>query len=200
MLITSSIPFPPISWWVMAARENKVGVDISEHYQKMSYRNRYYLAAPHGKILMSIPLKDGRNQRKAVNEILIDNKDNWQIKHWRTIVSLYARSPFFEYYEYRFRFLFEDTFEYLYQWNHKGLEVLNEVLNVNLHFSFTKMYSDSYPDKDLDIRRTFIPQAKQEISLKEYHQVFSDKVGFLENCSVLDLLFCEGTIAKEYIL
>lgn len=180
----------------MAAKEKDVCIDIAEHYQKMSYRNRYYLASPQGKILLSIPLKEGRNQRKPVKEILIDNKENWQVKHWRTIVSLYARSPFFEYYEYRFRFLFEDSFEYLHQWNMESLKLMDELLASDLQLSETDFYKEHYGDTITDIRKTFVPQALQHISSTQYYQVFSDKTGFIPDCSALDVLFCEGSLLK----
>src|SRR5690606_5930050 len=105
-MIASSIPFAPVSWWVWAVQHRDVVIDLAEHYQKMSYRNRYYLAGPEGKILMSIPLQSGRNQRKPVKEVAISNDTPWQSQHWKTIVSLYRRSPFFEYYEHLIEPLF----------------------------------------------------------------------------------------------
>jgi len=98
-MITSSIPFPPISWWAKAIKAGTITFDVHEFYQKMSYRNRYYLASPNGKTLMSLPLQSGRNQRIPVAEVKLFNESAWQDNHWKTIVSLYRRSPFFEYFE-----------------------------------------------------------------------------------------------------
>ena len=57
-------------------------VDTEEHFEKMSFRNRYMLASDKGTLTLSIPIKEGRQQRKPMKEVLIDNDSNWQIQHW----------------------------------------------------------------------------------------------------------------------
>lgn len=198
-MISSSIPFPPVSWWIFACKDGQVEFDIAEHYQKMSFRNRYYLAAPEGKLLMSLPLEQGRNQRIPVSEVKISDRANWQSNQWKTIVSLYGRSPFFEYFEHYFKPLFEKRYERLHDWNLAGIQLINTLLKLGLSFSETKEYLKIYDENVLDLREKLKPQVEPLIAAKPYYQVFEDRIGFIADCSILDLLFCEGMHAKEFL-
>lgn len=198
-MISSSIPFPPVSWWVYALRAKDITFDLAEHYQKMSYRNRYYLAAPEGKLLMSLPLEHGRNQRIAVHEVKLSDRTDWQSNHWKTIVSLYGRSPFFEYFEHQFRPLFEQPYERLHDWNTAGIRLISNLFRLDLNFSETESYIKSYAEDIIDLREKLKPQQATTIAVNPYYQVFEDRTGFIADCSVLDLLFCEGMQAQEIL-
>ncbi len=198
MLISPSLPFPPLSWWSMALQQQNTLIDLGEHYQKRSFRNRYYLAGPQGKQLMSIPLQAGRNQRNAVRAVHIDYTENWQSRHWKTITSLYKRSPFFDYFEYKIHPLFEGKTPLLYEWNQASVNCINALLNLNLHFSNTSEYIENYPD-DRDIRSSYHPQEIYQKSITPYYQVFKDRTGFIPDCSVLDMIFCEGNASPALL-
>ena len=197
-MISSSIPFPPVSWWAYALQSGNVVLDIAEHYQKMSYRNRYYLAAPEGKLLMSLPLEKGRNQRIAVGEVQISARTDWQANHWKTIVSLYRNAPFFEHFEYRIKALFDCPFDSLQEWNKKGIILVNELLNLGLDISDTQIFQKTYEGLT-DLRSSLVPQQQLLEQMPAYYQVFADRCGFQQDCSVLDILFNEGLHARSYL-
>lgn len=198
-MITSSIPFPPVTWWLYACKAKQITFDLAEHYQKMSYRNRYYLASPEGKTLMSIPLEKGRNQRVPVSAVQIAAHTAWQANHWKTIGSLYGRSPFFEYFAYRLQPLFEKQYTYLHDFNKEGILLLNQLLQLQLNFTETTHFEKNYPETIKDLRTTFSPQKQAGAGIPEYYQVFSGRTGFLPDCSILDLLFCEGMYAAALL-
>ena len=200
-MISSSIPFPPVYWWIKACQSKNVVIDVAEHYQKMSYRNRYYLASPEGKTLMSLPLANGRNQRVAMQEVKLSYDTDWQSNQWKTIVSLYNRSPFFEYFEHYFKPLFEQRFETLHAFNMTGIILINKLLKLGLNIETTEAFIKSYPEEELDLRNAMKPQADpEEMGTLTYYQVFEDRSGFQANCSILDLLFCEGMAARELLM
>lgn len=190
-MITSSIPFPPLYWWMKAIEHKDITIDLAEHYQKMSYRNRYYLAAPEGKILMSLPLENGRNQRITMQQVKISNQTNWQSTQWKTIVSLYNRSPFFEYFEPYFKPLFEKPFEFLHEFNFEGIATVNKLLKLGLNITTTETFINNYGAETEDLRNMLSPQNDYASQVK-YYQVFEDRSGFQENCSILDIIFNEG--------
>jgi hypothetical protein len=98
-IVCPILPFPNIYWWSFALQSSKILLDEHEHFEKMSFRNRYMLAGANGVITLSIPLQEGRQQRKPMSEIKICNKTDWQKVHWRTLQSVYNRSPYFEFYK-----------------------------------------------------------------------------------------------------
>ena len=200
-MISSSIPFPPVYWWMKACQSKNVTIDTAEQYQKMSYRNRYYLASPDGKTLMSLPLANGRNQRVPMKEVKLSYDTDWQSNQWKTIVSLYNRSPFFEYFEHYFKPLFEQQFETLHDFNMAGIKLINQLLKLGLDIETTDTFVKTYPDEVLDLRNNMKPQAESdEMNSISYYQVFKDRCGFQPNCSILDLLFCEGMAAKGLLM
>jgi len=197
-MISSTIPFPPVSWWVYACRQGQVVFDLAEHYGKMSYRNRYYLASAQGRQLMSIPLHQGRNQRIPVAAVQTDPNTKWQDNHWKTIVSLYGRSPFFPYFDYLLQPLFRKEYPLLHDFNLEGIALVNRLLDLGLSFSVTHEYRQVYPSGTADLREAFCP-GRPDLSLPAYYQVFAERSGFQADCSILDLLFCEGKQAAAYL-
>ena len=199
-MITATVPFPPISWWAKAIKAEAIKFDLQESYQKMTYRNRYYLASPNGKQLMSLPLESGRNQRLPVADVKLFNASGWQSNHWKTITSLYRRSPFFEYYEHLLQPLFENGYEYLHQFNIAGIKLINQILGLQLSFAETEAFVKNYPEQILDVRNIMLPKEEGKNGSAEYYQVFAERTGFVSDCSILDLLFCEGNYANEILL
>jgi hypothetical protein len=198
-LLSSAIPFPPLSWWRLALRTGNILLDPQEYYQKMSFRNRYYLAGPQGKQLLSLPLEKGRNQRLPMNQVRMDTVSRWKINHWRTLVSLYGRSPFFEHFSETIQSLFQDDYEMLFDWNLKALELVSRLFNWDIRISEAESFQKSYPENYIDIRHRFLPK-KLFPDPARYHQVFEDRTGFIADCSILDLLFCEGLQGGSLLL
>jgi hypothetical protein len=190
------MPFPPVSWWKAALTHHPVVFDLNEPYQKMSYRNRYYLAAPQGKQMLSVPLMHGRNQRIPMSDVRLANEYNWQQNHWRTIVSLYGRSPYFEHFQHLIQPLFETPYERLAEWNLAGFELLNKILRLGLKYSCIGD-KDTSSEPTIDCRGLKPSQSLSAVA--EYYQVFSSRTAFLADCSMLDLLFCEGLYAASII-
>lgn len=193
-MISYSLPFPPISWYLCARQQSqssKVSIDIVDRFQKRSYRNRYYIAGAQGIMMLSIPLAKGRSQRVPMFEVKIDNTTSWQKIHWRTLITNYKRAPYFEDIAPFFQFLFEDTFEYLHEFNTASLLAIQKLLKLPTHIDVVKELPPSL--EGIDIRNTLQPRRVLEgIALRPYHQVFIDKCGFIEDLSIIDYMFNEG--------
>ncbi|MCK7553874.1 WbqC family protein [Chitinophaga sedimenti] len=177
-------------------------IERYEHYQKVSFRNRCYIAGPNGRILLSVPLVKGKNQRTTMKDVRISDAENWQALHWKTLVSAYRRSPWFEYFEGELQSLYEKKFEYLLDWNMACSDWVNE----RIGFERTVIFTDSYQDRGtvknaVDLRDQLTPPGDQDenAGIENYTQVFQERVGFLRNLSILDLLFCEGKRSLELL-
>jgi hypothetical protein len=62
-------------------------------FTKNDWRNRNLIKTPSGLQWLSIPVGQGINRR--IRDVLLP-ANNWQEKHWKTLVSNYARAPFFD--------------------------------------------------------------------------------------------------------
>jgi hypothetical protein len=168
-------------------------------WRKMSFRNRCLIAGAQGIITLSVPLKDGRNQRLPVNEVLISDTENWQSRHFKSIQSSYNRSPFFDYYQDELEMLYQKPVTGLADWNLLCLNWVMEKLNWPAEIRFTQM-AIPYPGKGWeDCRDQVLPKNSNQWIPVKYRQVFEERTGFFPNLSILDLLFNTGKEAGELL-
>jgi len=180
-----------------------------EYYEKMSFRNRCQIAGGEGVINLSVPLLHGRDQRTLMKDVKISGRDRWQDQHWKTIVSCYSRSPWFEYYRDELGDLYRRPYIFLMDWNLACFEWSIRALDLTPGYGLTEMYIKKNDVKGMvDWRNKLQPKyRKNGFNLEEgesaispkYRQVFEERVGFLPHLSILDLLFCEGKQALNYI-
>lgn len=199
-IVSSFIPFPPITWWSFVLKAEELLLDKAEHFEKMSYRNKYAISGANNPIQLSVPLVKGRNQRTPMTDVLIHNEEKWQVQHWRTLVSVYRQTPYWEFYEQSLQHLFETSYTHLTDFNLATLQWTCKQLKLKVPITITDTYLASYPTDTADIRH--IKPAKDKEQLKDfprYYQVFEDRIGFQPNLSILDLLFSEGPMAKGWI-
>lgn len=199
-LLIESQYFPPISFYKTLIEVDILKIERYEHYQKVSYRNRCYIAGPNGVILLSVPLTKGKNQRTIMKDVRISNEEKWQGLHWKTLTSAYRRSPWFEYFEGELETLYERKFDFLLDWNMACFEWANKVLGLEKEVDLTGSFVKSYDPAAgiLDQRDVMVP-GKSAGEHPVYTQVFGERTGFVPNLSILDLLFCEGKRALELL-
>ena len=170
-------------------------------YPKASFRNRLMIANANGKVTLSIPIAGGRTQRKCYKDIRIDNRINWKNNHWKNLESAYNRSPWFSFYHDELKSLYERSFGFLIDWNLACFDWLIASIGLEqIRISCTDEFRDSYdPAIFTDLRQSLLPSNYDQFSIPKYHQVFEEKLGFLSNLSILDLIFCEGPGARELL-
>ncbi|WP_276132208.1 WbqC family protein [Polluticoccus soli] len=199
VIVSPVLPFPNIYWWSSIQNATQVLFDIGEHFEKMSYRNKYNITGANGLITLSVPLTEGRGQRRAMKDVLICNKDRWQVQHWRTLMSVYKRAPYFEHYEPSLFTLFEQPFEKLIDFNQASIDWIKAQLSIVVESSVSSEYVREYKDA-IDLRKNFKPgKEKQALPESAYYQMFSEKNGFYPNLSILDLLFSEGPFTAQWL-
>jgi hypothetical protein len=179
-----------------------------EYYQKMSFRNRCRIVGAEGVIDLSIPLQKGRDQKTLMKDVRISDLHPWQARHWKTIVSCYSRSPWFEFYRDDLEGLYRKPFTFLMDWNWACLEWTLGTLKLPVTVSLSEEYRKEYGEAGwVDWRGRILPKNGTGEELIEgvgqaplkYRQVFEERVGFIPNLSILDLIFCEGKRSAEML-
>jgi len=201
-LLIESQYFPNISFYKTLIKHDILLIERYEHYQKVSFRNRCYIAGPNGSILLSVPLARGKNQRTVMKDVKISNDERWQALHWKTLVSAYRRSPWFEYYEDELGKLFTKEVTYLLDWNLMCLEWANKIVGITSPITFTDEYHKIYEaGKGITDARDIMHPSTKEVDedTVRYTQVFQERAGFLPDMSILDLIFCEGKRSIELL-
>jgi hypothetical protein len=190
--------FPTVAHFVAIANANTVTFEAADNFQKQTFRNRMYVYGANGKLLLNIPVKHNKDKQKTLyKNIEIENVEDWQKQHWRSIVSAYKSSPFFEYYEDDLKDLFTNTHTSLYDLNIKLFNILCDCIDIEVNIEYTTSFNTTTPETDL---RHLVNSKKETfIQLEPYTQVFGDKYGYLNNLSILDLLFNEGPNTLNYL-
>lgn len=180
---------------------NPCVLEVSDNYQKQTYRNRTYIYGANGKQLLSIPIQHTKtdNGRQLYKDVKIDNATSWQKIHWKTLETAYRTSPFFEFYEDDLVEIFQKKFNFLIDLNLKTISCLLSCLQVDIQRDTTQSYQENY-DNLQDFRFLCEAKKEKEIDQEEYYQIFSEKHGFIKNLSVLDLLFHHGNLSHDYLL
>lgn len=171
-------------------------IEQNDHFQKKTGRNRCRLLSSYGVIQLSIPLVKGKHQQMPYRDVRIALDTPWQRTHWRTIRSCYGRSPFFEHYADTLATLYENKEVFLWDWNIKLFEWLLQQLHLPEIYSLSEEWITNPGPAVLDLRGMAMPDAKGMFKEVTYPQVFTDRHGFTDQLSVLDLLFCAGPQAR----
>ncbi len=190
--------FPSIASFVCIAIAETVTFEVSDNYQKQTYRNRMMIYGSNGKLSLTIPVVYSQKNRQLYRDILISEDSNWLDLHWKSIQSAYSGSPFFEFYQDDFEPLFTQAPKYLLDFNLKCLEVIYECLQLPFEYQITKTYEKNI-DGALDCRSLTDSRKEKEQYFKPYVQVFDEKHGFIPNLSILDLICNEGPNALMYL-
>ena len=189
--------FPSISHFAAIAQADTVTFEIEDNFQKQSNRNRTYIYSPNGIQLLNIPVKHSKDSRQKSKDIVIEPDFDWQKQHFKSLETAYRSSPFFEFFEDDIYPIFERKYTFLMDLNWEVFEIMCKCLRMKINYSTTNEYLKEVPDS-IDYR-ALANGKKDDHKFESYTQVFADKHGFINNLSVLDLLFNEGKFAADYL-
>jgi hypothetical protein len=189
--------FPSISHFVAIAQSDLVTFEMDDNFQKQTNRNRMYIYSPNGIQLLNIPIKHSKEAHQKTKEVRLETAFDWQKQHFKSLEAAYRASPFFEYFEDDIAPIFEKKHTFLMDLNLETMSVVSKCLGLEFDYNETAEYFHEVTDKN-DLRGLI--NGKKDTSVFEpYTQVFGEKHGYLNNLSILDLLFNEGRYALDYL-
>lgn len=191
--------FPSISHFASMVQCDEIVFEMDDNFQKQTNRNRTYIYSPNGVQLLNIPVKHSKQTHQKTKDVKIENDFNWQKQHFKSLEAAYRSSPFFEYFEDEIVPIFEKKQHFLMDLNFETMEFVAKCLRMKLNYSKTTEYFKEIDSNLITDYRYLIDGKKDQIVLEPYPQVFGDKHGFLNNLSVLDLIFNEGKFAMDYL-
>ena len=193
----SSAYLAPIQYYSKFVSGSEIIIEKNDSYLKQTYRNRCIIASANGSISLSIPVIHSSSEKTLMKDIRIAEHGNWQHMHWNAIISAYNSTPFFEYYQDDFYPFYHKRYDFLFDFNEELQNLILNLLNIDLpKIRCASEYKTEITDGS-DLRDVIHPKKDWKvldpdfISLP-YYQVFIQKYGFLENLSVIDLLFNMG--------
>lgn len=189
--------FPNLVHFLAMVNADVVYFEVSDNYQKQSFRNRTEIYSANGKLALTVPVSYSQKNRQQYKDITIANDDLWQQQHLKSLQSSYSMSPFFEFYIDDLMPLFENQFNYILDFNLKCFEVLKDCLQLDIITKSTETF-EKEPKSKTDYR-PLVHRNYKTTTFEPYTQVFTEKHGFIPNLSILDLLFNEGPNTELYL-
>ena len=118
----------------------------------------------------------------------LDYSKRWQHQHAVAIRSAYKSSPYYDYYAHYFEPLFECRYEFLYDFSRELAERVAKIEGWSpLRFSEEYIIAG---EGDVDLRGHNFLGPREDA--EPYYQVFSERLPFESNCSIIDIIFNEG--------
>jgi hypothetical protein len=191
--------FPSISHYVAMAQSEKIVFEMEDNFQKQTNRNRTYIYSPNGIQLLNIPVKHSKQIHQKTKDTKIETDFDWQKQHFKSLEAAYRSSPFFEFFEDDIRPIFEKKHTYLMDLNMETLAIVSKCLRMKLEYGTTTEYFHEVESNVMMDFRILSDGKKDDSQFEPYKQVFEEKKGFLNNLSVLDVLFNEGKYALDYL-
>jgi len=201
--ILSTAYFPPVSYFILLANHPQVILDPCENYPKQSFRNRCEIYGPNGKQALSINIQKESGIKTQIRDIQIDYTYEWVDNHLKSLEAAYSSSPFYEFYIDDIQDILMSQPAGLFELNQMLMMKLMELIGLDTHM----LVADEYqmPDNpSADFRASFHPKPQYILRppllhLPKYYQVFNAKYGYIQNLSILDLLFNLGTECEIYL-
>lgn len=188
MIILPSVYYGSVEYWTALLQGgDDVVIDIGENYVKRSERNRTSIMTSGGVMQLSVQLDHANRPRQPMRSMRIDYSKRWQHQHLVAMESAYRSSPYYDYYADRFEELYNRRYDYLLELNMATLERVSSILHIAV-----PRISEEYvvaSEGDIDLRDK---KRGSAFRAKPYIQVFEERMPFVPNLSIFDLLMCEG--------
>ena len=188
----------PVSYFRAWAAAPQGYVEAWEHYGRQTYRNRYLILGANSIIPLTVPVRRTAGIAVPIREAAIDYSTPWQRLHIKTLVSAYRHSPFFEYYIDDLQIFYTEHFDRLFDYNLQAFGCMLRLLRLPDAIRLSAAFGQTDGGGFSDLREAFHPQNRCT-DLPPYEQVFSQKLGFQPDLSILDLLFNLGPDAVAYL-
>lgn len=193
-LVLPATYFAPASFYSAIINSRKILFDGHENFVKQTIRNRCEIFGANGRQILSVPIERRGNHVHA-NEVKISYKEDWQKIHWRSLISAYRNSSYFEFYVDEFDPFFNKKTVFLFDLNMALHQLLVKLLKLEVEYKFTEDYLADYGTNSFDLRN----EKSKLPPIAKYYQVFEERHGFIPNLSILDLLFNAGPDTNQIL-
>lgn len=228
MIISTHQPqyIPWLGYFDKIARSDSFVFLDNVQYKTREFQNRNKIRAKDGWLWLSVPVVSKGKGRQIIADVRIDNELGWPKEHLMSLKTCYARTKYFDKYFPFFEDLYGKAWDKLADLNVEIIKYLLKELSIctPVYFESNLNIASAKTDRIVDIciklkgdtylsgagGRAYIDDNKFEASgIKLVYQEFVHPVysqhfmktedDFVPYMSIVDLLFNEGSRAKEVL-
>ena len=193
--------FPSLQYFKEILACDKLLVEANDNFVKQTYRNRAHVLGVNGVLQLNVPVQKAQS-KQLYKDVKIDFSEDWRRKNFQTLKSAYSNSPFFDDYYIFIDEIFNKNHHYLFDLNISLLAFCLKALQIDRIIEQTSAFNLTYKEV-IDCRevvkgRRKTPSDWLPNDIKSYQQMFGNK--FVENLSVLDIMFNEGPASIKYLV
>ena len=179
---------------------DQVWLEAHEQYQKQSYRNRSYVRTANKVDVLTVPVLRGTHHQ-PIRDLRIDNGQSWQMHHWRCLRAAYSKAPFYEHYAPEIEPVYRKSWSFLFDLNWELLTICLKMLVLKTPVNLTEWYEKKPGSGRFDARSAVNPRNATGAYVFYQPVTYPQNFGpdFVPNLSIIDLLFCQGPVAKQFL-
>ncbi|WP_281637387.1 WbqC family protein [Flavobacterium marginilacus] len=223
IVITQSNYIPWKGYFDAIALADEFVIYDDMQFTRRDWRNRNIIKTPNGNKWLTIPVEVKGKYFQKINETKISDK-NWNKDHWNSLKQNYSKSKnFIDYKDFFEELYLNSTSLYLTEINFRFINAICEILKIRTNIRFSSEFelkeerSERLLDICLKLKGTDYysgPAAKAYMNERIFYEAgvkinYFDYSGYPEyqqpyppfdhGVSVLDLIFCEGKNAANFL-
>lgn len=172
-----------------------------EHYQKRTWRNKTAILGPERPLILTVPLKKGKDQQMDIYEVCIAYDENWPKSHLASIKSVYGKTAFYGEVTAGLELILMSAYTKLWDLNLESLKYLTGLIGGHWPINLSDQFQSSYPPDIVDLRAG-VPggvRGNPGDDFPVYAQIQRMQKTHLPNLSILDVLCHLGPETNAYL-
>jgi hypothetical protein len=192
---------PCLEYFTCILQYDRIYIDVEERYVKQTYRNRCNVLTTNKIDMLTVPVK-GYDAGSPTKDILIDYSQDWIRRHLGCFKSAYGKSPFYEFYAPDLINIYQRRLAYLVDLNYELLTNCLRLVGIKKDIQYNLSGGELEESRVVnDISAINNKKAGNSFKYYQpapYYQTFGND--FVQNLSIVDLLFNMGPEAKSVLL
>ena len=163
--------------------------------------NHCRLSGANGVQQLVIPVdRADYNSRTPMRDIVVSNHGDWRHLHWGAMFSAYGKSPFFEYVADDLHRIYEHHSHWLCEFNMAIHNIVADYMQLGQLGCATIVKEPVGESAAMPKALVEAAHGSDTTEPLVYHQLWSERNGFMPHLSIFDLLFNQGNAAPVVLL
>ena len=199
--IAGSQYIPSIEYFAHWMQNGQLTLEMHEHYQKRTWRNKTAILHPEKPLNLTIPLRKGKHQQMIIDDVTISYDEPWPKIHMAALQAAYGKTAYFDEIGSGLETILFSEIKNLWDLNFRLIQFISDLLPGQWPLETTNQYLGHYMPSIVDLRAG-VPGGTSSIPDEDYPvytQVQRLHKAHLPNLSILDALCHLGPDTYSYL-